>query len=106
MLGSIRRVLVFLLVGSFGAGPISHAVSQVPGDPQPDTARAGKVSLPLEPGRSISVETDEGSWISLDVAPDGRTIVFDLLGDLYTVPLGGGDATRITQGMAYDAQPR
>ena len=48
----------------------------------------------------------EGSWISLDVSNDGKTIVFDLLGDLYTMPITGGKATRITSGMSYDAQPR
>ena len=48
----------------------------------------------------------EGSWISLDVSPDGTTLVFDHLGDLFTVPITGGDATRITSGMAFDAQPR
>src|SRR5439155_16383287 len=45
-------------------------------------------------------------WISLDVSPDGQTIVFDLLGDLYTMPLAGGKATALTTGIAYDAQPR
>lgn len=44
--------------------------------------------------------------MSLDIAPDGRTIVFDLLGDLYIVPITGGDAARLTGGMAFDAQPR
>jgi len=44
--------------------------------------------------------------MSLDVSPDGQTIVFDLLGDLYTMPIAGGTATRITKGMAFDAQPR
>jgi Tol biopolymer transport system component len=44
--------------------------------------------------------------MSLDVSPDGRTIVFDLLGELYTLPVEGGAATRITKGMAFDAQPR
>ena len=48
----------------------------------------------------------EGSWISLDVSPDGETIVFDFLGDLFTVPIAGGDATQLTSGMAFDAQPR
>ncbi len=42
----------------------------------------------------------------MDVSPDGRTCVFDLLGDLYTLPLAGGFATPLTQGMAFDAQPR
>ena len=44
--------------------------------------------------------------MSLDVSPDGLTIVFELLGDLYTIPLTGGRATRITSGTAFDAQPR
>ncbi|HEX9894913.1 MAG TPA: amidohydrolase family protein [Gemmatimonadales bacterium] len=44
--------------------------------------------------------------MSVDVSPDGQTLVFDLLGDLYTLPITGGAATRLTSGMAYDAQPR
>jgi Tol biopolymer transport system component/imidazolonepropionase-like amidohydrolase len=62
--------------------------------------------LPITPARTINLDTDEGSWISLDVSPDGRTIVFDLLGDLYTMPITGGTATQLTRGMMYDAQPR
>jgi Tol biopolymer transport system component len=44
--------------------------------------------------------------MSLDVSPDGQTIVFDLLGDLYTIPIAGGTATRITHGIEHDMQPR
>ena len=44
--------------------------------------------------------------MSLDVAPDGRTLVLEILGDLYTLPVAGGTATRITSGMAFDSQPR
>src|SRR5690606_20513445 len=62
--------------------------------------------LPLKPERKLEFTTREGSWISLDVSPDGKTIVFDLLGDLYTLPIEGGKATPLTQGMAFDAQPR
>ena len=62
--------------------------------------------LPLKPGRTLEFTASEGSWISLDVSPDGKTIVFDLLGDLYTLPITGGKATRVTNGMSYDAQPR
>ena len=62
--------------------------------------------LPLAPARTLSLDTDEGTWISVDVSPDGGTIVFDLLGDLYTIPFAGGDATPLTEGMAYDSQPR
>ena len=62
--------------------------------------------LPLAAARKATFTATTGTWMSLDVSPDGRTIVFDLLGDLYTLPIAGGKATRITEGLAYDAQPR
>ena len=37
------------------------------------------------------------------MSPDGETIVFDYLGDLFTIPIAGGDATQLTSGMAFDA---
>jgi len=67
---------------------------------------AAQDSLPLQPARVAKFTTSKGTWMSLDVSPDGRTIVFDLLGDLYTIPITGGRATRITSGMGFDAQPR
>ncbi len=69
-----------------------------------DSAR--KKDLPLPAARTIDLDTDEGTWISTDVSPDGTAIVFDLLGHLYTVPLAGGAATQVTTGMAFDGQPR
>ena len=62
--------------------------------------------LPLTPGHTVKYSTDEGTWLSLDVSPDGSTIVTDIMGDLYTLPIAGGKATRITEGMAFDMQPR
>src|SRR5262245_44209889 len=62
--------------------------------------------LPLKPERTIKFTTDVGTWMSLDVSPDGQTIVFDHLGDLFTMPITGGKATPLTKGMAVDAQPR
>ena len=64
------------------------------------------VTLPLKTARTHTFTTTKGTWLSLDVSPDGQQIVFDLLGDLYTLPIGGGRATRLTSGMGYDAQPR
>ncbi|MEX0287827.1 MAG: amidohydrolase family protein [Flavobacteriaceae bacterium] len=71
-----------------------------------DSTKKATKELPLEPERNISFTTDKGTWISLDVSPDGSTIVFDLMGDLYTIPISGGKATQITSGMAYDVHPR
>ncbi len=65
-----------------------------------------KPPLPLKAERKAKFTATEATWMSLDVSLDGQTIVFDLLGDLYTMPIAGGKATRITEGMAFDAQPR
>ena len=83
------------------AAPITHALAQ--GGP---AAGAAATTLPLKTARTHTFTTTKGTWISLDVSPDGQQIVFDLLGDLYTLPITGGKATRLTSGMAYDAQPR
>src|ERR1700683_139285 len=65
-----------------------------------------KKGLPLKPARKIEFTTDEGTWLSLDVSPDGKTIVFVMLGDIYTLPIEGGSAKLIDGGMAFDSQPK
>jgi Tol biopolymer transport system component len=67
---------------------------------------APESDLPIIPTRHTRFTTDEGTWMSLDVSPDGKAVVFDLVGDLYTVPIIGGTAARITSGMGFDGQPR
>jgi len=62
--------------------------------------------LPLKAERTLEFNTKEGTWVSVDISPDGTTIIFDMLGDIYTMPFAGGKATRITDGMAYDVHPR
>ena len=56
--------------------------------------------------KNFTLNTDEGTWMNLDVSPDGQEIVFDLLGDIYTMPIAGGQAKLISGGIAYDVQPR
>jgi len=56
--------------------------------------------------RDIDINVDNGTWMSLDVSPDGKTIAFDMLGDIYTMPATGGTATNIASGMAWEIQPR
>lgn len=71
-----------------------------------DTLKKATKELPLEPTRAVKFTTDTGTWMSVDVSPDGKTIVFDMMGDLYTIPIKGGKAKRITEGMPYDVHPR
>jgi imidazolonepropionase-like amidohydrolase/Tol biopolymer transport system component len=64
------------------------------------------VQDPFGPTTQVSFDTSEGTWMNLDVSPDGRRVVFDLLGDIYTMPIDGGTATRIAGGPAFEMQPR
>lgn len=56
--------------------------------------------------KNVQFETTEGTWMDLDVSPDGETIVFSMLGDIYTLPITGGNAKRILGGHAFETQPR
>ena len=96
---SLRAIAAAVLVvaTSLGAQPPAAARTG---------ARPAERPLSLDAARTFSLDTREGTWLSLDVSPDGQTLVFDMLGDLYSLPFAGGDATRLTSGMAYDAQPR
>lgn len=66
-----------------------------------DPTKAGKV-----PYQEVAFTATEGTWMCLDVSPDGKTIAFDLLGDLYTMPITGGPATCMRSGLAWEVQPR
>jgi len=94
-LGRMVRIALLGLVGLGFALPVTAQ----PGRPDQEP-------LVLDEARKAEFTATEGTWISLDVSPDGAMIVFDLLGDIWTMPVEGGDATRITEGLAFDAQPR
>lgn len=64
------------------------------------------VQNPPGPSRDIPIDVTRGTWMSLDVSPDGQTIVFDLLGDIYVMPAAGGEARAIASGVAWDMQPK
>ncbi len=64
------------------------------------------VETPTGPSKKLTFTTDEGTWMDLDVSPDGKNIVFDLLGDIYTMPFTGGKATLLAGGRAWEIQPR
>ncbi|MNH49812.1 Atrazine chlorohydrolase [compost metagenome] len=64
------------------------------------------VQNPPGPSHDATIDVTEGTWMSLDVSPDGREIVFDLLGDIYVMPISGGEARAIASGVAWDMQPK
>lgn len=77
-----------------------------PAASKPLTSEGWKVEAAHGATKSVRFNTDEGTWLALDVDPAGKELVFALLGDLYLLPIEGGTARRITSGTAYDVQPR
>lgn len=73
--------------------------------PFPPVIADATLALPLPPERTLSFSAREGTWMSVDVSPDGRTLVFDLLGDVYAMPVSGGFARPLVTGMAFSSQP-
>ncbi|MCZ8170145.1 MAG: amidohydrolase, partial [Brevundimonas sp.] len=74
-----------------------------------DAKDAPKWDVAAPPGvkiREVPLNVEEGTWMNLDISPDGQTIAFDLLGDIYTMPISGGTPTRIAEGLPYETQPR
>ena len=71
-----------------------------------DAKKTWDVNTLPGPSSTVSFTTDEGTWLNVDVSPDGQSIVFDMLGDLYLLPMEGGKATSLTSGPAFDMQPR
>jgi Tol biopolymer transport system component len=64
------------------------------------------VQLPLKSDKTLSFSIDEATWMSLDVSPDGDQLVIEVLGDLYLLPIDGGQATPLSTGMQFDSMPR
>jgi hypothetical protein len=91
------------------AAALSATAQEAPPAPAPAPAKAKpswNVNAPPGVARTVPIDTRTGTWMGVDVSPDGKRLVFDLLGDLYTLPIEGGKATALTTSIAWDMQPR
>ncbi len=99
-----------LLVSLFLLGTVQLHAQEPKKKEKADTVKKEKPKkkkdLPLEVARRVSIKTNEGTWMSLDVSPDGKTIAFDFMGDIFTMPISGGKPTQFTSGMAFDSHPK
>ncbi len=71
-----------------------------------DDAKKWDVAAPPMTTRKVAINVDEGTWMNVDVSPDGRTLAFDLLGDIYVMPISGGTPQRIADGLPFEMQPK
>ncbi|XHS77419.1 amidohydrolase family protein [Burkholderiaceae bacterium UC74_6] len=89
--------LIAALTLAFGAGAEEAPAAKKP---------SWDVNHPPGPSATASIDVKSGTWMSVDVSPDGKNIVFDLLGDLYLLPIGGGEAKALTHSVAWEQQAR
>jgi imidazolonepropionase-like amidohydrolase/Tol biopolymer transport system component len=99
----IRRLALLITLCTIAAAPPASAA-----DAEKDAATKPKWDVNNPPGEKITVpiDTRSGTWMSVDVSPDGKQIVFDLLGDLYLLPIEGGEAKALTHSVAWEMQAR
>src|SRR6185312_7447452 len=88
-MGKMRKPTILLFIASL-------ALSDMP---------CASQTLPIKPARTIRFKTEVGSYMNVDISPDGHTLAFDLLGDLYYVSASGGKAKRFTRGIALHLRP-
>ena len=86
-----------------------------PAIPEKEKEKDATWNIETAPGKVVSqpIDTTEGTWITVDVHPEGTKLVFDVLGDLYEMPIAGADGQegrglprKLTSGVAWDMQPR
>ena len=103
------QIPLCLLMGVFAVQSVTASTFEMRQDTtDTDTTSIPKADneLPMKPGRIVEFSTTEGTWMSLDISPDGQHIVFDLMGDIFQIPASGGEAIQLTDGMAFDTHPR
>ncbi|PWB72984.1 amidohydrolase, partial [candidate division GN15 bacterium] len=105
---SIDFPAIILIIVALGFPGVLALAGVSPGtdSAQGESEPRWDVANPGLPSDTLEFDCSEGTWISVDVAPDGKTVVFDLLGDIYTMPVMGGTATLLSGGLPYEVQPR
>ncbi len=101
-----NRILAALVIVLAASSVLAQEDKKEPKADSVKKAPPKKKDLPLEAGRTIAIQSTEGTWMSLDVSPDGKTIAFDFLGDIYLLPISGGKAEAFTSGLAFDSHPK
>ncbi len=92
---SIALAVTFALTG------VAHAQEE-----KKEETKKWQVDAPQGEFFDASIKVSQGTWMNIDVSPDGKTLVFDLLGDIYSMPISGGVAKQLTSDIPWQMQPR
>jgi len=102
---STLRPLWLIVFSFFVCFPPVAAAAETPAE-ESEAASEDDKALPLKSDKTLSFSVNEATWMSLDVAPQGDRLVIEVLGDLYLLPIEGGQATPLSTGMHFDSTPR
>ncbi len=105
LIGAVA-VIFLCSTGAAAQAPATDANKDTTGESATPPKKKWDVNNPPGDKASVKLDTTSGTWMSVDVSPDGKQIVFDLLGDLYLLPITGGDAKPLTTTMAWEMQAR
>ncbi|NRQ42432.1 PD40 domain-containing protein [Rheinheimera sp. YQF-2] len=92
----LKPSLIALAIGSFALQADTTAENK---------ETAWDVTAPKGLFETVNINVTQGSWMNVDISPDGKAIVFDLLGDIYTMPVSGGKATLLSGDIGWQMQP-
>ncbi|WP_457394840.1 hypothetical protein, partial [Roseateles sp. P5_E1] len=84
------------------AAALAANAQEAPKPAAPAASAVWNVNTPPGVAKTANIDVKSGTWMSVDVSPDGKTIVFDLLGDLYTLPTGVVEAKALTHSIAWE----
>jgi Tol biopolymer transport system component len=106
MMTTRQKLIPLLLSGllSFSAVSIADEHEEIEKEEEKPYATWDVLNPPM-PLSSIEISTNETTWSSLDVSPDGKQFVFDMLGDIFIASTNGGDAKALTQDFAWNIHP-
>ncbi|MFU8896101.1 MAG: amidohydrolase family protein [Gammaproteobacteria bacterium] len=102
----MHPVALFIALLLAAAPVVADTDTANPNGDSANNDQAWSVNEPPGEWRTISIDTREFSWADVDVSPDGRQLVFHMLGDIYRVGIEGGEAEALTDGIAWNFQPR
>ncbi len=104
----ISRTLLLLLIASLSLPAFARSDENQKQKDKPE--EKWDTTLARGATREIAFDTSEGSWMSVDISPDGEWIVFDLLAHIYRMPVTGSlqraSASTQKSGVALNAHPR
>lgn len=106
--GALAVMMCFPALTAFAAGETEKpAAADAKAEKKADAdKKKWDVNNPPGDKQTVNIDTRSGTWMSVDVSPDGKQLVFDLLGDIYSLPVSGGEAKALTHSLAWEMQPR